>query len=699
MAILWQTPTGSLGTYPSLSKLSLQLWAKSEDPTSILSYKFLSGQLPTGSVSDPIVVSTSGVLSGTFANVTHQETYTFTVRVSDQYGKVRDRTFSMSVVNLMNPKFTTPPGVLLTTYDSEYVSYNINYSNSDVNNLVTISVSAGELPPGLQIDNTGKITGYPLPPVLSDDSPISKTYVFTLQLVSSLGNNTQTYSITVNNQRLTRPVGTRTPVILNCRPKVVPIETTDVYYDYYVSEDNIIPDTRANEHFAYKVIGYDFDGSQIEYIFTNLPSGLVGDINTGWVTGLISMPTDGISKYQFSVSVRKKDKPTILSKTETFTLVVSNNLVSDIEWTTDTGVGTIYNGQISELKLKATSSKTLSYSITSGSLPPNLELIETGELVGRVAFQPTSEALAAGSGSEFTFTAMAYVSEYPLLRSYKTFTIKIEQYFDKPYENLYIKASPSVEDRRILKTLFDESIIPTNYLYRPNDPYFGKASDVRYIHAYGLNPASISTYLSAIETNHNWRRVVLGGLKTAVARDENGYIVYEVVYSEIIDDMVSATGKTLPLELNWSKEIPLPDNTTVNTLYPASTPNMRTTVIKNIGQNTDINILPRWMNSQQADGGTIGFTQGWIICYTLPGKSDIIKANIENNWGHTLNEIEFIVDRYLVDRSASYDYNLNLQIPAWNELPSATPAPDTMDDYNYSILFPRKTILPTDSAQ
>lgn len=699
MAILWQTPAGSLGTYPSASKLSLQFWANSENPSSMMSYKFLSGELPPGTVGDPVTISSSGLMTGTLANVLQQKTYNFTVRAFDHYGTVRDRTFSMNLVNLLTPKFITLPGTLLTAYDSEYVTYQMLFSNSDASNTVKISVSTGTLPPGLQINDSGLITGYPLPPTLSDNSPINKTYTFSLQLSSALGNSSETFSIVVKNQRLTRPVNTRVPVILNSRPRVFPIDVNDIYYDYYVGADNVIDDARANEQFAYKIIGYDFDASVLEYIFTNMPTGLTGDINTGWVTGSISMPTDGISKYQFSVSVRKKERPTVVSSVQTFTFVISNNLVSDIQWQTDAAVGTIRNGTVSEMQITATSSKLLSYSITNGSLPPNLELLETGEIVGRVAFQPTSELLAQGAASEFTFTAMAYVAEYPLLRSYKTFTITVDQYYAAPYENIYIKASPSVEDRLILQTLFDDAIIPTSYLYRPNDPNFGKAEDVRYIHTYGMNPSSISDYLSAISTNHYWRRVVLGGLKTAVARDENGYILYEVVYSEIVDDLVTSTGKTLPPELNWSKRIYLNDTDWINGLYPASTPNMRSTVINAIGQNTDINILPKWMSSQQADGGTTGFVQGWVICYTLPGKSDLIKSNIENNWDHKLNEIEFIVDRYLIDRSATYDWNLNLIVPAWNELPSSTPAPTSLDDYNLSILFPRKTILPTDTAQ
>jgi hypothetical protein len=68
--------------------------------------------------------------------------------------------------------------------------------------------------------------------------------------------------------------------------------------------------------------------------------------------------------------------------------------------------------------------------------------------------------------------------------------------------------------------------------------------------------------------------------------------------------------------------------------------------------------------------------------------------NINNNWSHTLNEIDFTVDRYIVDKSASYDWNNNLTIPTWGQLPSATPAPSPLNKNDITILFPRETILP-----
>ena len=40
------------------------------------------------------------------------------------------------------------------------------------------------------------------------------------------------------------------------------------------------------------------------------------------------------------------------------------------------------------------------------------------------------------------------------------------------------------------------------------------------------------------------------------------------------------------------------------------------------------------------------------------------------------------------------NWNTNLAVPAWTGLPSSTPVPDPIDKYDFSVLFPRKTILP-----
>jgi hypothetical protein len=124
---------------------------------------------------------------------------------------------------------------------------------------------------------------------------------------------------------------------------------------------------------------------------------------------------------------------------------------------------------------------------------------------------------------------------------------------------------------------------------------------------------------------------------------------------------------------------------------------MRNRVSQVLGQEFDSRLLPLWMTSQQANGSTLGYTQAWVICYTKPGFSETIKNNIVNNWNHTLNEINFQIDRFTVNKSATYNYDNNLTPPAWTRLPSGTPVPDPLDSKDFYVLFPRQTILPDES--
>jgi hypothetical protein len=126
-----------------------------------------------------------------------------------------------------------------------------------------------------------------------------------------------------------------------------------------------------------------------------------------------------------------------------------------------------------------------------------------------------------------------------------------------------------------------------------------------------------------------------------------------------------------------------------------------------VGQLYNSTLLPQWMTSQQANGSTLGYTQAWVICYTKPGFSDIIKTNIENNWGYvngqgnfvhyTLNQINFEIDRFSVNKSSTYNWDNSLNPPAWTQLPSATPTPNPLDSKDFYVLFPRQTILPDKS--
>lgn len=585
-------------------------------------------------------------------------------------------------------------------------------------------------------------------PAISVGQPTIRTYNFTLQLDSPLGGDISSYSITVINQNTPIsqggpgfPVNTRVPVILNTRPETFNINNTNPYYGYYVlppmdSVYNTYPPgspafigtIQSDNYFAFKIIGVDFDNNGLTYVYSGLPLGLIGDPSTGWITGTPIISTTGINQFSFSVAVYKTVNPTIQSPFFNFSFNITNDVVGNITWITPANLGTIFNGTISTKNVLAVSDVALEYRLSAGSLPPNLTLLSNGEITGYVANQPTAELLNLGEETVFNFTIEAFSPLYPIVLSTKQFTLTVVQEYVQPTDILYIKATPSIHDREIINTLLtNQSLIPTEYLYRPNDIYFGKASEVIYEHAFGIYASDIDEYITAVTKNHYWRNITLGEIKTAQARDENGVVVYEVVYSQVVDNLVNPQGVSVSEEIYWPRPINLflgPWYTSVTNiytsyedilgqeyytslspgfvrnLYPNSLFNMRNRVGQVLGQEFDSTLLPKWMTSQQENGSTLGYTQAWVICYTKPGFAETIKNNINTLWlkpegtPYRLNEINFKIDRFSVNKSITYNYDKNTSPPAWTGLPSATPVPDPLDSKNFYVLFPRQTILP-----
>lgn len=826
---IWTTPVGTLGNYPYNVLLRYQLIATPVAPaTSIVGYAIISGTLSSGLSMDEL-----GLIYGTPSLVPNGTVSAFTVRVTDNLGNIRDRTFSIEISASLVPQFTTPEGILISTQDSVWTSIQLEYSNPDPTNEVAIELQEGILPPGLEISRTGLIQGYAQPPTISTtiasvstvctltdaatdsfsvlnisgitpgrpvvftDSvfgdvlagqtyyintvdvvantftisvtqegdvfpvingsgamtvtlpaisvgqPTIRTYSFILKLISPLGTDISSYAITVINQNTPvsqggpgKQTNTRIPTILNTRPLTIEIDPSNVYYGYYilppVSPSSLadIGTILSDNFFSFKFLGYDFDGNELQYLFSNLPSWLSGNSSTGWITGTPELPLAGINMYSFNVSVRKASNPAISTPNFNFAFYLSKDVTGQITWVTPSNMGEIFNETISTLNVVATSDVPLSYRITEGTLPPNLILLSNGEITGYVASQPTDVLLDVGTSTEFTFTVEAFSTEYAIVNSSKTFTLTVVQEYQQPTDTLYIKAAPSLEDREILRSLLNnETLIPSDYLYRSEDIYFGKASSVIYEHAYGIFASNIQAYLDAVTRNHYWRNITLGELKTAVAKNDAGDIIYEVVYSEVIDNLVNSAGVSVSSQVSWPRPINLnlgPYYTSVTnifasweqisgqdyytslspgsvrTLYPNSLYNMRNRVGQVLGQEFDSRLLPLWMTSQQSDGSTLGYTQAWVICYTKPGYSETIKNNIQNpdgtpaslEWPFTLNKINFKIDRFSVGKSTTYNYDNTLTPPAWIGLPSADPVPDPIDSKDFYVLFPRQTILP-----
>ncbi len=821
----WNTPAGSIGSYPASLTAVYQLSASVVLPATSLTYAVISGTLPSG-----LSMSTSGYISGTPAIVTSNVISAFTVRATDNLGNIRDRTFSMTITGSAIPQFLTANGSILTTQDSLWVELPIAYTNPKTDNPVIFQIKEGALPPGLEMDILGVIRGYPnapvvtitqplvsatstqtnssnnsltvssttgfsvgrpvtfggttfgnivagttyyvktilnstsftvtatqngptfilndssglmtvtLPPV-STGNPTIRTYTFAIELSSPLGNDLGTFSITIVNQNVPVSQGgpgklpnTRLPVLYNTRPPTYNINDTDPYYGYYIlppvapTQSADMGSFESGEYFAFKMIGHDFDGNPIKYVYSNLPAGLTGDVNTGWITGIPTLTSTGLSNYNFSVGVYKSESPSYISAFYNFNLTLQKDINGNITWLTDSELGQLLNGNISTLFVRATSDVDLNYRLTSGELPPNLSIASNGEIIGRVAEQPADVYLEEGAISSYTFTVQAYSTIFPTILSSKTFTVTVLQEFAQPTDTLYIKAAPPINDRRILQELLDsETIIPNNYLYRPDDQYFGKATSVIYEHAYGIYASDIQEYLTSVTRNHYWRNITLGEIKTAIARNDAGEIIYEVVYSEVIDNLVNPQGTSIQSQIYWPRPIDLglgpwyTSSTEIftswvellgqeyytsltpgyaRTLYPNSLYNMRNRVAQVLGQEYDSRLLPLWMTSQQVNGSTLGYTQAWVIAYTKPGYAETVKDNIETLWKdpvgnvYTLNLINFQIDRFSVDKSVTYNYDNNTVPAAWTGLPSATPAPDPLDSKDFYVLFPRQTILP-----
>lgn len=829
---IWNTPAGNIGAFASGSPIRFQLSAFPVPPATTLTYQLISGELPAG-----VSINNVGLIFGNTQPEIENTTYTFTIRVTDNTQEIRDRTFSIVMSGVDAPEFVTPAGTLLTTFDSIWVEYPIEYTVPIPNTPTLVNLVQGRLPPGLEINEFGLIRGYPNPPVvnvslgsvnasvlatldntmiasstigfrpgrpivfsgdifggvatnqtyyvkdiidgttftisttvngpiyeLTNDAgfmiltlpnisvgqPTIQTYDFTLKLITAFGEALETYSITVINQNAPsslggpgRPLNTRTPTILNTRPLTYDILVNDIDYRFYLFPPNNRGETYAptqladigrfnsDNKFAFQILGKDFDDSVIEYVFANLPLGLIGDSTTGWVTGNPMISPDNINQFTFSVAVRKRNNPGITTPSFNFSFIIRNDVNGEIVWITPSDLGTVFNGTDSTLTIVAESDVPLQYSVVSGTLPPNLSLLSNGELAGTIAFQPNEFLVGANAISNFTFTVRAISPNFPtVVTSDRTFTVSVEQLFPYPLDNIYIKCTPGIADRDLLATLLDnESLIPSEMIYRPQDNNFGKATSVIYDHAFGINASSFNEYVAAVTINHYWRQLTLGEIKTAVARDEEtGEIIYEVVYSSVIDNLVNPQNVSVSKEVFWPRFIPLnqgPWYTSVTDiftsyigqndqidfftsltpgfarqLYPNSLDNMREQVEDVLGTVNNTNILPLWMTSQQLDGNTLGFTPAWVICYTKPGFAETIKNNIETNWKNpvgqiqTLNQIDFKIDRFTVSKINTYDFDNNLVPPAWTSLPSGSPVPDPTDSKDFYVLFPRQTILP-----
>jgi hypothetical protein len=873
LSLSWTTPAGIIGVYPATVAMQYYLQATVTGGT-IVDYKIISGSLPDGLSFFP-----NGKIYGTPNIVNDSLTNTFVVRVTATDGTntvIQDRTFGLTVTYNVSPAFTLPNDTtIINTEDSVWIEQAVTYNNPLPDNLVSMRVLQGILPPGLEINEFGLIRGYANPPVieanlsqvtttasstssinnyiillstfgivpgrtiiftgstfgnivsgtiyyvkevidntnitittipdgsvfiLSNGSgtmtvtlpqlvvgePTKRQYNFTLELSSSNGLDTANYNIIVINQNLpvnqggpNKVFGSRIPTIYNTRPPTYDIVEDIDNYGYYVlppadtvsipgttylpSQEAYMGEFSNNNFFSFHILGHDFDNIPLTYTFSVLPGWLSVNTSTGWLYGTPNITANTVEFLSFDVKVSKVvGVSTVESPWFNFNYKIYSDITGNITWLSTNNLGTFYNSTICMTDIMATTDVDLEYTIESGNLPPNITLNDNGELQGIFSYQPANNYSELSTINTFTFTVNAHAANNSLanvIYDTKTFTMSVKQEFEQPTDNLYITCTPNKEDRYIIDSLLNDTmLIPDNYLYRITDDNFGKAKSVVYAHAYGIESSNINEYIEAVQKNHYDRAVILGSLSTAVAKNENGEVVYEVVYCNIIDNLMKYDpnynldyryATSISEEIFWPRFIPLnlgpwyTSQTDIYTsyiyaneaymianftlydllsqvtqtfllnqgiptyytsltpgyariLYPNSLKNMRDRVEQELGVDDDFRKLPLWMTSQQNDGNTLGYTPAWVICYTKPGYAETIKNNIENDWTYKLNMIDFKMDRFTVDKQITYDYDAYANIDSWTAFPSATPIPNPTDSENFYVLFPRTTILPNE---
>jgi len=315
------------------------------------------------------------------------------------------------------------------------------------------------------------------------------------------------------------------------------------------------------------------------------------------------------------------------------------------------------------------------FKLVDGSLPPGLKLLSSGDIIGRPAFQGTSTVQTANTDTTYTFTVQGYSKTYPEIKNEKTYTLTTVQKYTDPYDNLYVRALMPADQRSKVDNLlthisgkFNNSV--TKDIYRAKDPNFGVASAIKYGHMYGVSSKYTAlfeeAYTVAIAKNHYFKQLVLGDIKTAIARDKTGTIIYEVVYSPIMDSLTNSSGTSVNKTVAFPRSIvtergdngvPLVDYGTL--VYPNSLIQMREQIKASISITDDSSLLPLWMSTQQADGNVLGYIPCWAICYTKPGKSAAVVASIKTyltDNGFQLNQLNFGMDRFEVDRSMTSTY-------------------------------------------
>jgi len=603
---VWTTTAGKIASINEQVAYSLQLEANTSDSTAIV-YSVIAGSLPAG-----MQVTSTGLLTGTPAEVAKRTLYTFVVRATAGT-TITDRTFSIDVKGADAPSFTTISGQLQMEdstrvglywiIDGSELTVQIEATDTDTaaGQTLVYEIVSGTLPPGITMNKKGLVSGVV---ELTDDQrfgerggfdasnehydnvvydktvsskSISKNFEFTVRVSDGTSSVEQNNSIFVYSADFWRVSNTSVTIDAS------QIDGSPLTMDYSGNRRPVfrtgsdLGTFRHDNYFVTKIDVEDFDSLQGDLAYTiqsgALPSGVVIDASSGELYGTLSRQTAVEKTYTFTIRATRTVSTgvTVFSDQE-FTMKVIGQIDIGIAFSTPTVVGTLTADIPSTLSIVAVAENTdrvLSYTVSAGSLPPGITLSEQGNLIGTI-----DPSAITDSTRSYSFT-VSVSDQYQAVGHSNPFTVNVDvPHTLTEYGNMTGHATSFIDQNIFYNVAQDPSINSQEYIYRGEDKNFGMKSKPEMLMMSGLKAQTLTAFQNQMTQNHAPKQLYFGDVKTAVAK-ENGTVKYEVVYIEVKDNLVNNQGVAV------SSSITLRDDINKPMIGPrASTTN--TTTDKNI---------------------------------------------------------------------------------------------------------------------
>lgn len=323
----WQTPSGLLDTIQERVEYEKQLVATDADGDSI-KFSLLVGTLPSG-----LNLTSTGRISGFPNEVSQRTENTFVIRATAG-SDIVDRTFTIFVEGSDAPTWVTAAGTLDVIFDGTYVDLQLVANDTDTQDstALTYKIIRGELPDGVSLSATGKITGIvkPIPQESFDSTQlgldgvsfdtgawdlvirsgsIDRLYQFTVRVSDGITYADRTFAFDVRGLGKYKADTTQ----FTSDNTEISADVSDVR-GLYFTQSGTIATIRSGDYAIVKLTVIDPDealGLDGDTTITfskdsgSFPPGMDIDLETGTISGIVPFAFNTFTDYSFVIKATK----------------------------------------------------------------------------------------------------------------------------------------------------------------------------------------------------------------------------------------------------------------------------------------------------------------------------------------------------------------------------------------------------------